>query len=303
MQLRTLGKTELKVTPLGFGAAQIGYLGLPQSDCDQLLNGLLDQGINLIDTAACYRDSEEKIGKAIGARRGDYVLVTKCGHHVERSDPPEWTPEVVRHSAERSLRRLQTDHVDVLLLHSCTVPQLKNEQMIQALQKCKEDGLTRFIGYSGDNEAAEFAIEMNVFDCLETSVSICDQHSLETSLPKSEGARMGAFAKRPLANACWRDLEEYNPFYANYAQPYTQRLKQMGFTPESLGFGGEWLELALRFTVFQPGLTSALIGSTSLEHIRENIQMVDQGPLPEDVQARIREAWRANDDGTWIGQT
>lgn len=303
LEKRILGKTGLEVTPLGLGTAEIGFMGLSQPECDRVLNGALDAGLNVIDTAACYADSEKKIGAAISDRRDDYILVSKCGHHVGKDDPPEWTPEVIRLSAERSLRRLKTDRLDVLLLHSCAKNRLANDDMIAALQKCKTDGLTRFIGYSGDNDAAIAATGMDVFDCMETSVSLCDQQVIDGALQGAKSANLGVFVKRSLANGCWRDLAEYSSMYENYAKVYTDRLGKLGFSPESLGFDGDWIELALRFSVFQEGVHTPVIGGKSLEHIQQNVALVAKGPLPAAVEQGIRDAWKASDDGSWVGQT
>lgn len=302
MEKRRLGKTGLSVTPLGFGAAQIGFLGLTQADASALLHGVLDAGVRVIDTAACYGDSEEKIGKAIASRRKDYVLISKCGHRGGDTDLPEWSPELVRMSAERSLVRMKTDWLDVLLLHSCPVEYLRNEDLVRALEQCKRDGLVRYIGYSGDREELLAAAENEVFDCLETSVSICDQQALRTALARARETRLGVFAKRPLANTCWRDLSGYGE-YREYARVYAERLQAMGFTPESLGFDGDWVELALRFTVFQPGVHCALIGGTRLEHVKSNIGIVSKGPLPKEVLEKLGQTWDAHDDGSWVGQT
>ena len=229
---------------------------------------MLDAGIGVIDTAACYKDSEEKIGHAIGARRDDYILSTKCGHRVEDDDPPEWSAPLIRRSLERSLRRLRTDHVDLLLLHSCTLEQLSNDEMLAALAGARRDGLTRAIGYSGDNAPARAAVEMGILDALEMSISLCDQQGIERVLPGARERGMGVFAKRPIANACWRDLREYDSFYQTYAAPYAKRLKTMGFTPGSLGFDGDWSEMALRFTLGCDGVHCALLGGTTLDHIQ-----------------------------------
>ena len=80
METRTLGKTDLTVTRLGFGGARLGYEDVTPDEADRLLNGLLDVGVTFVDTAACYHDSEEQIGQWIGARREEYVLASKCGH-------------------------------------------------------------------------------------------------------------------------------------------------------------------------------------------------------------------------------
>ncbi len=301
MEKRPFGKTGLQVTPIGFGAAEIGYLGVPQNECTALLTEILDLGINVIDTAACYADSEAKIGPAISARRKEFILSTKCGHHVEADDPAEWTPQVVRKSAERSLHRLRVDYLDVLLLHSCAADKLRNDAMIEALIKCKSDGLTRWIGYSGDAAALSTAIDMNVFDCIETSVNFVDQSVIDQHLPQAQKHNLGVIAKRPLANACWR--QEMPGGYSEYARPYIERLGKMGFTPQSMGFDGDWAELALRFTVFQPGVHVGIIGGHNIEHIKANIAAVEKGPLPESVLSNLRQVWKEHAAPEWVGQT
>ena len=302
MEKRQLGRHDVYVTPIGFGAAQIGYLNLAVDEAAVVLNGVLDSGINVIDTAACYPNSEELIGATIAKRRDEYVLVTKCGHKTEESDPPEWSPEIIRHSAERSLRRLRTDHLDLLLLHSCDVDVLENDRVIEELVRCKRDGLTRLIGYSGENEAAEKAVAMGVFDCLETSISIADQQVLERWLLATYRAGMGVFAKRPVANTAWRDLSNYSEMYVNYSATYRERIRAMGLSPASVGFDGEWIEMALRFTAWQPGVSSILVGSRTPGHLEENARLIAKGPLPEAVVQAIRETWKRCDDGTWVGQ-
>ncbi|MCB9768883.1 MAG: aldo/keto reductase [Candidatus Omnitrophica bacterium] len=303
MQKRTLGKTNLEVTPIGFGTAQIGFVGMEQSDCDHLLNGVLDAGVNVIDTAACYVDAEEKVGKSIGSRRDEYVLVSKCGHKIADDDSPEWSPELIRSSAERSLRLLKADCLDVLLIHSCSKEALENEAMIEALLKCKSDGLARFVGYSGDRGDLDYALTLDSIDCIETSISICDQQVLDKSLPKAKVLNLGVFAKRPIANSVWRDMTKYGGPYGGYTAAYTDRLKQMDFTPEQVGFEGSWIELALRFTLFQPGMHTALVGGMNLDHVKDNLKIADQGPLPDSVQQKLTEVWAAHDDGSWVGQT
>ncbi|MDP6380495.1 MAG: aldo/keto reductase [Phycisphaerae bacterium] len=298
MKKRDFGKTGLKVTPLGFGSAELGGQDITQGECDRFLNAILDAGINFIDTAMCYGDSEDKIGRSISHRRDEFVLSTKCGHPVD--DAPQWSAEVVQKSTEQSLRRLRTDHLDVLLVHSCTADQL-NDEMIAALQACRKAGKTRAIGYSGDRDACRKAVEMGVFDALETSVSICDQEAISLTLPPAQEAAMGVIAKRPIANACWRDASTFNEFYAKYARPYAERLAAMGFTLASVGFDGSWVELAVRFSAYQPGVHCAIIGSTNVGHVLENVKAADKGPLHESVVKAIRDAWLENDDGSWRG--
>jgi len=301
MEQRALGRTGDEVTMLAFGAAQLGQLMEDHQAAAALVDQLIDAGIRFIDTAACYANSEEKLGPVMARRRGECFLASKCGHQVDPGDPPEWSPEIIRHSCERSLRRLQTDHLDLLLLHTCSEEKLRDEAMIGALEQCKRDGLTRFIGYSGDNQSALTAIKSGRFDCLEVTINFCDQSVLDEVLPAARAAGMGVLAKRTIANACWRELSRLPANHQAYIRPYVDRLGKLGFTPQSLGYDGDWAELALRFTAFQPGVSTAIIGGTHFGHIQENIRAAAMGPLPADVQARLREAWQASADASWIG--
>jgi aryl-alcohol dehydrogenase-like predicted oxidoreductase len=157
MNTRTFGRTNLHVTPVGFGGAEIGFLDLERDVVTRLLRSLLDEGLNLIDTAAMYRISEELIGEAVGDRRDDYVLVSKCGTEVPDIDARAWTPELITQSVDRSLRSLKTDHLDVMLLHSCELDVLKQGDALDALIRAREAGKVRHVGYSGDNEAVAYA--------------------------------------------------------------------------------------------------------------------------------------------------
>src|SRR5687767_15140313 len=107
MEHRQFGKTDMHVSVLGFGGAEIGYEGAPPETVARLLEGALDAGLNVIDTAECYMNSEELIGQAVSSRRKDYYLFTKVGH-PEGGGKEYWRPESILTSIERSLRRLRT---------------------------------------------------------------------------------------------------------------------------------------------------------------------------------------------------
>ena len=154
MNRTAFGKTGLQVSPLGFGAAHVGYLKTDQDRVANILNVLLDAGVNLIDTAASYEGSEELIGNTVAHRRGEYVLVSKCGTKVPQAEGRPWSPELITKTVDASLRRLKTDVLDVMLLHSCDLGTLKQGEALGALVKAREAGKIRFAGYSGDNEAA-----------------------------------------------------------------------------------------------------------------------------------------------------
>ena len=202
MERRKLGKTGLEVSALGFGAAEIGFEGAPLADVERLLGSALDAGLNVIDTAECYANSEELIGQAVSHRREHFHLFTKCGH-AAGLPYPDWDPKLLEESIDRSLERLKTDRVDLVQLHTCSEEILRKGDVIAVLQKARDAGKTRFIGYSGDSHAARYALECGAFDTLQTSVSIADQEPITLTLPLALERGIGVIAKRPIANAVW----------------------------------------------------------------------------------------------------
>ncbi len=306
MQLRPLGKTGLLVSPLGLGAAEIGFLGTDQAAVTELLHFALDHGINVIDTAAGYDTSEERIGRALGPRRRQCVLVSKCGWAEEGEESPaSWTAEEIALSIDRSLARLRTDHIDVMLLHSCDRQVLERGEAMAALERARESGKVRFLGYSGDGEAAAFACRLPAVSVIETSVNFCDQANLETVLPAAREARVGVLAKRSLAGGAWRSREEIAPVYREYVEPYIDRFRAMGLTLADLGLKETgWAEVALRFVLAQPDVDVALAGSARFEHLFANLDAARHGPLPEEAVARLRRAFARAESRTgekWRG--
>ena len=304
----TFGRTGLHVSPLGFGAAPIGYLDTDHQRVARILNLLLDSGVNLIDTAANYPGAEEAIAATIGHRRGDFVLVSKCGWKVPGVDDPEWSAANVTKTVDRSLRLLKTDRLDVMLLHSCGLDVLRKGEALGALVKARDAGKVGFVGYSGDNEAAEFAAALPDVAVVQTSISIADQANIDRVLPAALKHNIGVMAKRPIANAAWKTLSEQPGLYKNYAATYTDRLSKMRLDPAALGIAGPrdaaWSELALRFTLSQGGVHTAIIGTTNPENARSNLAAAQKGPLPADVVKKIRDAFHAADSAEkWVGQT
>ena len=307
MKKVTFGKTGFQVSPLGFGGAPIGYLKTDQDRITTILNLLLDSGANVIDTAASYPGSEESIGNSVGHRRKEYVLISKCGQSFPDLPGAAWSAQVITATVDRALRRLKTDRLDVMLLHSCDLATLKKGEALGALAKAREAGKIRFAGYSGDNEAAAYAATLADVAVLETSISIADQMNLHTVMPTARKNNLGVLAKRPVANAAWKDASEQPGFYGNYASEYHTRLKKMKLDPAELGIPGSperaWPELALRFTLSQPGVHTAIIGTTNPQNAKANIAAAEKGPLPENVVTKIQHAFdQADPQKQWTGQ-
>jgi len=307
MQRRGFGKTGLEVSMLGFGGAPVGFLETEQIEVAELLNKLLDQGVNLIDTAAGYDGSEEMIGKTIGHRRDEYILVSKCGRAMDGVAGVAWSAECVENTLDRALRRLRTDYLDVMLLHSCELEVLLQGEAVGALVRARDAGKIRFLGYAGDNEAAAYAAGLDDVAVIETSISICDQSNIENVLTPCQKNNVGTIAKRSIANAAWKDISEQRGMYVNYAVTYGQRLAAMAITPEDLGHSVDaWPEIALRFTLSQPGLSCAIVGTTKASHVATNLAAAAKGPLLADEVAALRAAFQKAEavaGETWLGQT
>jgi aryl-alcohol dehydrogenase-like predicted oxidoreductase len=297
MEKRPLGKTEMLVTVLGFGGAEIGFENAAADSVARLLHGALDAGLNVIDTAECYVQSEELIGLAVADRRKDFYLFTKCGH-PEGMPSEDWRPESLLKSIERSLRRLRTDRLDLIQLHSCSEAELRKGDVIAALETARKRGYARYIGYSGDGSAARYAIECSRFDTLQTSVNIADQEALELTLPLARQQQMGVIAKRPIANAAWR--YPHKPENA-YHQPYWERLRKLDYDFVR-GDPNDAVATALRFTLGAPGVVTAIVGTTKPGRWRENADLLAAGPLPTEQVAKIRARWRHIADTGWVGQ-
>ena len=307
MTKRPFGNTGFDVSPLGFGSAPIGYLAAEQAKATAILNLMLDSGVNLIDTAASYPGSEQLIATAVGHRRAEFVLVSKCGGKLpDLPDEKMWSPSLIAKTVDRSLANLKTDHLDVMLLHSCDLKTLKDGGVLEPLVKAREAGKIRFVGYSGDNDAAVHAAGLDDISVIETSINLVDQVNIDKVLPIARARNLGVLAKRPIANAAWKDLSEQQGLYETYAKTYTDRLAKMDVDPKDLGFAGpdDWPEIALRFTLSQPGVSCAIIGTQNPDNARGNVALAGKGPLPDEVVKQIRDAFHAADgSGTWAGQT
>lgn len=296
MEKRTLGKTGLQVSILGVGGAEIDEDVTPEA-VERILGDALDAGLNVIDTAECYTNGEDMIGRAVSSRRSEYYLFTKCGH-ADGLDLPDWTPELLRQSVDRSLRRLRTDYLDLLQLHTCSEDKLRRGDVIEVLVRAREAGKTRYIGYSGDSHAALYAVNCGAFDTLQTSVNITDQEAIDLTLPRALERGMGVIAKRPIANVVWK----------NAARPddpslhiYWDRLKQLDyeFLKEDLS---TTVNVSLRFTFSVPGIHTAIVGTAKPGRCSENAKIVSEGILPEEQYQAIRERWKAVAGADWSGQ-
>jgi len=284
LKTTTLGKTGLEVSRLGAGLGEIGLLP-DASIAGQLLNLALDSGINFLDTAACYGNSEEWIGRTISHRRTEYILATKAGHVAGGLQGEEWTAPLIISSIEQSLKRMNTDYLDLLQLHGCEIDVLEKGHVIQVLLDAKQAGKIHFIGYSGDDEPALWAIASGQFDTLEVTFNLINQKAGIEVIPKAEANHMGIIIKHPIANAVWGAPISPGSI-PNRNQQKAQAMLDMG--PLS-GMPDNPILLALGFILAQAEVDTAIVGTTNPDHMRSNIELVEnQLPIPAEVVRELQ---------------
>lgn len=240
------------------------------------------------------------IGQTVADRRAEFYLFTKVGHPHGQESGTNWSPTSILESIERISRRLRTDRLDLVHLHSCSEAVLKKRDAIAALQTARAKGYTRYLGYSGDSHAADYAVACGAFDSLQISVNITDQEAIDHAIPAAQKKEMGVIAKRPIANAASKTGRKPEN---SYHQTYWDRLQKLQYS----FLHGQELEkaiaTALRFTLSVPGVATAIVGTTKPERWEENARLLEAGSLGEREFREIRERWEEVAPKTWIGQT
>lgn len=247
---RALGKTGLTPGVLGLGAVKLGRSAglkypapfqIPDDDAAaNLLAVALDLGINLIDTAPAYGDSEERLGRLIGSRRDRWIISTKTGEEFDAEagrSAYDFSPRAVTASAERSLRRLRTDRLDILLLHSDGRDEwiIRESGAMEALARLRERGLARAIGISTKTpEGAALAVE--VCDVVMVTLNEEDRGDL-TAIEAASSRGVGVLVKKALRSG------------------------------RAEGGG---VERALALALAPEGVSSVIVGTISPEHLRAN---------------------------------
>jgi len=285
MLRRPYGNTGLEVPVLGFGAMQAGDPRLPEDAAARLLNHALDLGLALVDTARAYGVSEERIGRHLARRRGEFLLSTKVGYGVDGI--ADWTFDCVVAGVDAARDRLRTDVIDIVHLHSCGLELLEAGEVARALAHCVAAGKLRVAAYSGDGPALRHAVLSGEFGGVQASVNICDQAALRT-LAEAQACGLGTIAKRPLGGQPWRDpAPPADEVHADYWRRFAALRPGLGFDTD------DWEALALRFAAWAPGVDCVIVGGTDPRHLERNASAVAAGPLDASRREAIRAAFGA----------
>ncbi|WP_303902518.1 aldo/keto reductase [Thiohalomonas denitrificans] len=257
MELRLLGSTGIRVSPLGLGTVKLGRdqqvkyprgFRIPGDDEVRNLFALArDLGINFVDTAPAYGTSEERLGRLL-PNRNDWVIVTKVGEIFENGRSRfDFSAEHTRMSVERSLKRLGRDHVDIVLVHSDgdDLDIIENRGALDCLADLKREGLIRAYGMSTKTEAGGLWVVRNC-DVVMATCNPVDTHDLPV-IAEAERLNRGVLVKKGL---------------------------QSGHADSSAGGCG--IEEAMRFVFAHRGVGSMIVGTINPDHLRRNVETVNR---------------------------
>ena len=320
MQKRTLGRTGIEVSLLGFGCGAVGGLMVKGSAADQerAVARALELGINYFDTAAMYGngESERNLGHVLKSLKPELTLGTKVRvPAAERGN----IGAAVTASLEASLQRLQRDHVDLFQLHNHIMvdgsgadltPQIVLGEVVPAFERLRRQGKTRFFGITavGDTAALHQVVDARAFDTAQVSYNLLNPsagatvapgypaHDFGNLLAHAKAADMGVIAIRVLAAGALSGSEERHPLGSPRVEPigsgHDYRIdveRALRFDPlVREGFAGSLVEVAIRFVIANEAVSTALVGYSTLEQLEAAAAAVERGPLPPAALDRVK---------------
>ncbi len=288
---RTLGRTGLTVTQLGYGAMEVRgeriWGGRPCNDDEakRILTKVLDVGITFIDTANDYGKSEMYIGQFLAERRDEFYLATKCGCHVQFAGdhdetPHVWTRENILRNIADSLMKMRTDYVDLLQLHNPDLETCERLKLVDILRELKAAGVVRHIGCSSTNPHLGGYIDWAVFDVFQIPYSALQrEHEQQISHAAESGAgviiRGGVARGEPGSGLGGKDRWEL------FERARLDELREEGEDRTSF---------LLRFTISHPHCHTTIVGTKNPEHLEQNVAAACRGALSPDVyeEAKLR---------------
>ena len=292
---RKLGRTGLDVTVLGYGAMALDQermaprgLAVTDEQAGEVLNAVLDAGINFIDTAPDYGNSEERIGRYISHRRDEFFIATKCGCRVEAvvgaGQGHVYTPDNIRAAVEQSLRRMRTDYLDAVQFHG-SPGDAEEADAIATLVDLKREGKLRFIGASSTLPQLAHHIDLGIFDVFQIPYSAV-QREHESTISDAANAGAGTIIRGGVARGGPAEEKDWG-----------QRLVDTSADPKAIWQsarlddlldGATPVEFVLRFTLTHPDLHTTIVGTGKVAHLQANVAAAQKGPLPPDVYAEAK---------------
>lgn len=303
MQYKILGRTGLNVSVAGLGCGGHSRLGQTYGNTQEqsvaVVNTAIDLGINFIDTAAAY-GTERIVGEAARGRRDKLIISTKTGivSWSEPNERPFSGAQVLEH-LEKSLKRLDTDYIDLFNLHGIVASQLDHvaAEIVPALIRAREQGkilflgITEHFGADTNHRMLSTAIPMGVWDVVMVGFNLLNPSARRNVLRLTQAHNVGVqnmFAVRRALSSP-EGLKEALDTIDQAGQ-----LDRNKLVPEDpLGFlkkdSEGIVDAAYRFCRHEPGIHVVLTGTGNIEHLKENVASINRGPLPPKMLARLEE--------------
>jgi aryl-alcohol dehydrogenase-like predicted oxidoreductase len=286
---RTLGRTGLEVTQLGYGAMEVRgeriWGGRPCSDeeAETILNAVVDSGINFIDTANDYGKSEMYIGQYLSKRRDEFYIATKCGCTMQFAGdhdetPHIWTRDNFRRNIADSLMKLRTGYVDILQLHNPDVETTEKNGLVDVLRELQDAGVVRHIGCSSTSPHLATYIDWGVFDVFQIPYSALERQH-ENLITKAAEAGAGIIIRGGVAGG--------EPGSGLGHEDRWTRFERAGLD-ELLEDGETRTGFLLRFTLSHPHCDTTIVGTMNPDHLNENLAIAEKGALPADIYAEAK---------------
>jgi aryl-alcohol dehydrogenase-like predicted oxidoreductase len=300
MQTITLGRTGLSVSRLGLGGLFVASFATGADSANEAIQAAFDVGVNYLDTAPTYGDSEEVLGRTLAAEKRPLVLSTKLGGRPVPFDPRD--KKALRASFEESLRLLKRDAVDILMVHEPDRPgqydwwtdwRDLNGPVLELLDDLKKEGLVKHTGLGGTTTSGMAHLcRSGKFDVVLTAFNyslLWREAALEV-FPAAREQNMGIIVGSPLhQGALSRRFDDVinDPDVYWLSKPRREQFQKLYAFLDECGI--PLPELGLRFVISNPDVHCVLMGARSAEEVRQNAAAIDKGPLPEGVLARLDE--------------
>ncbi len=305
MELRKFGDTDLNVTPIVFGAWEIGgepfFANVSDEDSVKVVKASYDTGINFFDTAPVYGfgHAEKIIGKALRDVRDKIVISTKCGLRWKeeqiKSIHKDASKRSILEEIDVSLKRLDTDYVDLYLVHwPDTDTKTPIGETIEALETIKDQGKIKYYGLSNfSTDQIKEAAKYGTISGLQSQYSMLCLDLEKSELPYCKENNIGFQAYSPLHRGVLTDktidsLKKSHQFAVNWMLNKTNKVqleKMKKIKDISNSYNVSFATFVISWTISQPNITTAIVGTTKVNHVEEAIRATEMKPSQEDNKA------------------
>ena len=295
MKHNRLGSSDLMVSEIGLGCMS---LGTEERKAVSLIHEALDQGVTFLDTSDLYDEgrNEELVGMAIKGRRDRVIVATKVGNRrVAGQEGWVWDPSkaYIKSGVKESLRRLQTDYIDLYQLHGGTIED-PIDDTIEAFEELKQEGYIRYYGISSirPNVIREYAERSSIVSVM-NQYSILDRRAEEEVLPLLNQKGISVIARGPIASGALADNRTITKGYLNYSIEELLELRER-LQPLLKESHRSMSQLAIRYSLSDPSVATVIPGASSSEQLRQNLEAANAAELTAyDIEA-IRSLSKAN---------